>query len=372
MNGKIMQRVIGILLTIGALEAGMPEKVWPQPSDPARDRFSQGVALDRATRAQDVIRIAAQAAPSLSSSALLPQGETVSFGPILLTLPAGWQRREDSTADQPQYEAAGAALGHGATILLAAEEEGPAGAPGTQGVDILSTRIVTIGGNKAKIETWHHTATDMSGQTISFPELTEGKVIRIIAWMPRPLWPAWKPELRSILSSVSMVGNKAVPQQESSQETMDHPPVSAPHTEWRVWEFGAAAVATPSNLTILSNELPLTYQKEWEVVLLEKPDAPESGLFLRMMWSGTPAAYSADLEVGSILSTKPSELGGLHAMETEFRLVNAFNNTRGIDLVTEEAVRGGYLTFTCRMPSKRWRKASHLCTQIVSSFVVGR
>lgn len=294
------------------------------------------------------------------------------FGPLSLTLPEGWSRREDTPDSQPRYEATAAGGGKDAAILLAAEDPQPPGKAGTQGVDILSTRVSTIAGRRATIETWHHATTGALGQTISFSDLVPGKVIRVIAWSPKLSWPAWKPELQAILASIVITEGEALPPSEPTPQAITHPPVSSPRDDWRVWEFGAAALATPPGLTPFSDQPPLTYAQAWDAVLLERPDAPETGLFLRLAWSADPSPYSADLDGRSILRTSPFQLGEVAATATEFRLIDKFNNTRGIDVVTDQTIHGGYLTITCRMPAKRWQKAGHVCAEIVNSFVIGQ
>ena len=147
-------------------------------------------------------------------------------------------------------------------------------------------------------------------------------------------------------------------------------PAVAVSPRWLGWDFGALYLTVPERWRPLGALQPLDPAAgDWEAVFAEQPDAVERGAFLRLSWAEEPYAYADSLEAG-IAGRRPATIGELAATRTDFALRDAYNDTRGFDVVTDRPAARRHLVVTCRMPWKAWRRGSQDCEALLASIDV--
>lgn len=309
-------------------------------------------------------------------------GEQVRFMHLSFNIPEDWQRLDGTPDNQPRYASPGATAETGMTIMLVAEDPQPPGQPGTTGVDVLSTRVVTMDGTKATLETWHHAETDSFGQTLSLPDIEPGKVIRIVAWTPRREWSGAEPVAQAIFASVSADKDEpspppvAIPDDarteppaqtgtDDERAAVSHNPALRPG--WQQWDLTEIMFATPNGWTPFGDPSPLSFSgDDWEVALAERPEAVESGALLVIGWQRDPSLYSAGNDA---TSTQAAHLGDFDATRFDFEVRDEYNNTKGFDVIAKVPVAGRSLFMTCRMPIKAWKKQGRTCEDVLATLI---
>lgn len=313
-------------------------------------------------------------------------GEQVRFMHLSFNIPQGWQRLDGTPDNQPRYASPGATAETGMTIMLVAEDPQLPGQPGTTGVDVLSTRVVTMDGHKATLETWHHAETDSFGQTLSLPDIEPGKVIRIVAWTPRREWSGSEPVAQAIFASVSAAKDELSPppvatpddatteppsQTENETGTDDGQAAVSPNPAlrpgWQQWDLTEIIFATPNGWTPFGDPSPLSFSgDDWEVALAERTEAVESGALLVIGWQREPSLYSAGNDA---TSTQAAHLGDLDATRFNFEVRDKYNNTKGFDVIANAPIAGRTLFMTCRMPIKAWKKQGRTCEDVLATLI---
>mgnify|MGYP001765673149 CR=1 FL=1 len=144
---------------------------------------------------------------------------------------------------------------------------------------------------------------------------------------------------------------------------------------WRHHDFGAIAFDAPDNLRSFGGGggpgALTAASRSWDGVALttSRSGAVENSLLLVAGWGEGAHAYSESSDVRA--NAVEIRLGERRAVRVDFILQDAYNNTRGIDIVVDDPpVYGRRFVLTCRGPTGKWEILKPTCDRIARSIVV--
>lgn len=305
--------------------------------------------------------------------------QQVSFGPVTLTLPSDWVRRDGTPQDNPHYDAPASIPGTGPTVAFYMEDAQSSQSPPDGGAAITQTENRSLSGHLAIVQNWLWEEDDVQGVTLVFKNAEPGKNLKVDGWMARSEWAARSPELWDVLNTIAFGGAKQIAPQAPNAPADGEPqepaaaPVAARHPSWKQWTLGELTFAAPVTWEAFEPPEPLSLDGEdWELVLTESPQDIEEGGFLLLSWAEQPIPSAKALKPEQILAVAPAVIGGVPAVLTQFQVSGAKGDARGFDVMTTSPVAGRYLLMTCRLPAGSEAKSAQVCEDVLASLTIGQ